>query len=104
MKIKQLKTNLQDFFNKIGELDKENNEILEKLQYLSTLAGLPAYCSWSGCYEQLKNNQTALYDGTSATIGIRARQLYEDHCYINGQIEMVHKIGKIMANAEFWKK
>ena len=100
---KQLKEDLQKLFNEIETIRKGQFAILEDLQELSKKAGKPMWCSWNACYEQLKNNNEKIDDGTTATYAIRALNLYEEYCRLEGKIELLYQLGDILAKNEFWK-
>ena len=102
---KQLRNDLQNLFNKIQSVEEEKDQILKELQKMCSDLGLPVYCGWEACYDQLKE-RTESYTkyGCNTTYKSRAKSLFYNFCRLGGQQDMLEALGEVLANNNFWKK
>ena len=101
---KQLKEDLQKLYNEIQKCDEKEYATLNELKNMSSDLGLPRWCSWKECAEQLENREEKYYkNGCFCTYGERARQLLKEFYQTEGKKEILIELGHILAKSGYWK-
>jgi len=101
---KQLKQDLQKLFNQIQKCDEESSMILKELQDMSSDLGLPRWCSWQNCAEQLEDRKEKYTKhNCNCTYGARARLLLKNFYKSEGKRELLTELGQALADNGFWK-
>ena len=91
---------IQRFFNRMSDIDREKDEVLEQLQQISVSEGDGH--RWCTIVENLRSVQRKHGIGTFASD--RAQRLYVRYEQLCAQEELLMDLGSELAEINFWRR
>lgn len=87
------RTTMQNFFNRIGDIDNEMNNIFYELQKENKIVNGNAWCNAEANAEEL------------VKAGVKwAKGRYQRYVELKGQYDLMLQFGQELANIDFWKE
>jgi len=83
---------LQEFMNKIHDIDDERDYAFHRLQEMSRENGMPVYCDAKTNWKQLIEADVPM-----------ANYYYKHYLQASAKYDLIEEYGSMLANIDFWK-